>query len=306
MRFKPKNFVVLHLNWKLNIMQRPFICTKPRKNHLPVIYNSPHSGRIYDGNFLRQSALSFKEIRISEDFYVDTLLDSVVDYGAFLLEASFPRSFVDVNRAASDLDQNLILDLDVKSMNPKTAAGLGVIPRIVGDGVEIYPQKLNLKEVNRRLDLYYFPYHNQLQKLINQAIENFGVAILFDIHSMPHSCLESLDSAVSEPPQIVLGDCFGTSCDPWFSQAVFDVFDSEGFVVRKNCPFSGGFITKNYGVSEQNVQVIQIEIDRSLYMDEVNFTLKSGFFDLKKKLQKIFDLLSDIGGKKSLLVQAAE
>jgi len=271
-----------------------------------VIYNSPHSGRIYNANFLRQTALSFKDIRASEDFYVDQLLTSATHSGATLLEACFPRSFVDVNRAAYDLDQKLIEKLDIGSIDPRTAAGLGVVPRVVGEGVEIYQKKLSLEEVNNRLNTCYYPYHKKLQELINQAIENFGNAILFDFHSMPHNCLENNTSDKSCVPQIVLGDCFGSSCSPKFSQEVFNTFVSEGFSVTRNNPFSGGFITKNYGVSHQNIEAIQIEIDRSLYMDEKNLTLSDGYLKLKNKFRDVVHALSNTKERKSFTFQAAE
>ena len=273
-------------------MQRPFICHSPKNAGSPIIFNNPHSGRIYNGSFLRQAVLNFKQIRISEDFYVDQLLESVTKSGSFLLEACFPRSFVDVNRSPHDLDEKLIANLNSADINPRTAAGLGVIPRIVGDGIELYDTKLNLDEVNFRLDTCFFPYHKKLKELIGRAVRRFGGAILFDVHSMPHSCLESSTDRRCSIPQVVLGDCFGSSCGSKLSQKVFDIFVSQGFNVKRNSPFSGGFITKNYGLPNQNVQAIQIEIDRSLYMDEKNFMIHDGFFELKKKLQHIFHLLS--------------
>ena len=119
-------------------MQRPFVCHRPKLFDTPIIYNSPHSGRMYDSSFLGQSVLSFNEIRVSEDYYVDQLFQSATENGAFLLEACFPRSFVDVNRSASELDQKLIAELSPTIMSPRASAGLGVIPRIVGDGIESY------------------------------------------------------------------------------------------------------------------------------------------------------------------------
>ncbi len=287
-------------------MQRPFVCHRPKFFDTPIIYNSPHSGRIYDSDYLEHSVLTLNEIRTSEDYYVDQLLQSVTDNGAFLLEACFPRSFVDVNRAPDELDEKLIAELSPKVMNSRTSAGLGVIPRIVGDGIEIYNEKLNLVEVEARLNAYYYPYHSQLQKIINTTIKKFGVAILFDVHSMPHACLESYTDFRSQLPQIVIGDCFGSSCTSRFSQEVFDLFVSEGFKVAKNSPFSGGFITKNYGVSHENVEAIQIEIDRSMYMNEENLTLHPGFFELREKLGNIVRTLADNKRKKTIKFQAAE
>ena len=287
-------------------MQRPFVCHRPKLFDTPIIYNSPHSGRIYNSSFLGHSVLSFNEIRVSEDYYVDQLFQSATENGAFLLEACFPRSFVDVNRSPSELDQKLIAELSSTIMSPRTSAGLGVIPRIVGDGIEIYSEKLSLEEVKIRLNSYYYPYHRQLKKLIGHALEHFGTAILLDVHSMPHACLENFSDDKTQLPQIVIGDCFGSSCSPSFSQEVFDIFESEGFKVVRNSPFSGGFITKNYGVSHENVEVIQIEIDRSMYMNEKKLALHAGFFTLRKKLEKIVRSLAHRKREKSFMFQAAE
>ena len=287
-------------------MQRTFVCHKPKTLLSPLIYNSPHSGRVYSQRFLRQASLNLKEIRVSEDFYVEQLLDSVPASGSFLLEACFPRCYVDVNRSSNDLDHHLISKLDHCSMNPKTAAGLGVIPRVVGDGIDIYDKKLSLEEVKFRLDKYYFPYHRELKRLIKYSVEKFGMAILLDVHSMPHNCIDHLVDNKASTPQIVVGDCFGSSCSSTFSQTIFESFVSEGFKVRRNTPFSGGFITRNYGAPSQNVQAIQIEIDRSLYMDESNFKLHSGFPLLKHKLENIIISLAKNFDPKNFLFHAAE
>ncbi len=287
-------------------MQQAFICHDPEYVYTPIIYSSPHSGRIYETEFLDQASLKLKEIRVSEDFYVDQLLQAVTENGGVLLEACFPRSFVDVNRSCDDLDQKLISNLKTGAMNPRTAAGLGVVPRIVGEGIEIYNRKLSIQEINLRLKTCYFPFHERLQGLINRSIDNFGEAILFDVHSMPHSCLENSADDDCLTPEIVLGDCFGLSCSPKFSQKVFDIFVSQGFIVKKNSPFSGGFITRNYGVSSHNVEAIQIEIDRSLYIDERTFELHNGFFKLKKTFQIIINLLSNIKETERYPIRAAE
>mgnify|MGYP001262398030 CR=1 FL=1 len=287
-------------------MRTPFICHNPKNFNIPVIYSSPHSGRIYLREFLNKTPLNLQAIRASEDFYVDQLLDSVTGTGAFLLEACFPRVFVDLNRSSHELDRKLITNLSTDSISPRTAAGLGVVPRVVGDGVEIYSKKLSLEEVRARLTKCYFPYHKQLQKLINFSIESFGMAFLLDIHSMPHTCLNHLGDKKSRIPQIVLGDCFGTSCTPMFSQEVIDVFTSEGFAVNLNKPFSGGFITKHYGLPKKNVHAIQVEIDRSLYMDEKNVSLHEGFLALKNKIQNIVYSIGKIKEQKKYFFQAAE
>ena len=286
-------------------MQRPFICHKPRAGCSPIIFNSPHSGRYYSKSFLSQSVLSLDKIRLSEDFYVDSLLKPVVEFGSVLLEACFPRSFVDVNRSSTELDRKLITNAKESLTNARTLAGLGVIPRIVGSGLEIYKTKISSSEVDSRLNNYYFPYHNKLKQVVDNSINAFGFAILFDFHSMPNSCINQSRNNKSLVPQVVLGNCFGTSCDEKLSEKVFGIFSTSGFRVEMNNPFSGGFITKNYGVPKENAHAIQVEIDRSLYMDEANYTLHSGYSELKKKLRKVICEISKIKMYKNNFLKAA-
>ena len=287
-------------------MQRPFICHKPRVGCSPIIFNSPHSGRYYSKSFLNQSVLTFDKIRLSEDFYVDSLLKPVVEFGSVLLEACFPRSFVDVNRSPMELDQKLIRNAKEGLTNARTLAGLGVIPRIVGCGLEMYRTKISLSEVDSRLNNYYYPYHRKLKQVVDDSISAFGFSILFDFHSMPHSCINHSRDNKSLMPQVVLGNRFGASCDEKLSEKIVDIFSTAGFRVEMNNPFSGGFITKNYGIPKENSHTIQVEIDRSLYMNEANYTLHSGHLDLKKKLRKVICEISKIKMFKNNASQAAE
>ena len=123
---------------------------------------------------------------------------------------------------------------------------------------------------------------------------------------MPHSCINYSSKRKSVIPQVVLGDCFGASCEGELSEKVFNLFCAAGFRVEMNNPFSGGFITKNYGVPKENVQAIQVEIDRSLYMNETDYTLHSGYFNLKERLRNVIYELSNVKKIKSSLLHAAE
>ena len=123
---------------------------------------------------------------------------------------------------------------------------------------------------------------------------------------LSNSCINQSRNNKSLVPQVVLGNCFGTSCDEKLSEKVFDIFSTSGFRVEMNNPFSGGFITKNYGVPKENAHAIQVEIDRSLYMDEANYTLHSGYSELKKKLRKVIFEISKIKMYKNNFLKAAE
>ena len=268
--------------------------------------SSPHSGRIYQKLFLDLTGLSLEQMRASEDCYVDDLVETATRFGCTILQAHFPRVFVDLNRSFEDLDPKLIRDVDDKKTNKRIEAGLGVIPRVVGSGTEIYDKKLSKAEVNHRLRVFYFPYHLQLRKELAKIKRIFGYAILLDFHSMPHSSLQLFEKNSVDSPEIVLGDGYGTSCEPWLVDFLTRKFVMSGFKVAKNTPFSGGFITRKYGAPKNKLYAIQIEIDRSLYMDENNYSLKDDYLTFKAKLEKVIRSVSHVRHPDATHYDAAE
>lgn len=233
-----------------------------------AIFNSPHSGSAYPREFLGAALLDPVRIRSSEDAFVDELFSAAPAHGAPLMSAKVPRAFVDLNRAPDDLDPALIAGASRRFLNPRIAAGLGVIPRVVAEGRPIMNGKLPLAEAQRRIATYWYPYHDRLRGLIEAQRARFGAAILFDCHSMPRDALNSGLSVGQKRPNLVLGDRFGVACDRWLVDAATEIFTGAGFIVARNTPFAGGYITQNYGRPAHGIQALQIEIDRSLYMDE--------------------------------------
>ena len=228
-----------------------------------MLVSSPHSGRNYQGEFANLTHHAVGILRRSEDAYVDRLIDGVPGLGVPTIAANFPRVFVDVNRAANELDPGMYSDrvrakLDKDSR--RTASGLGVIPRISADGRPLYGRRLKFAEAERRLERCYWPYHDALTSLIGETKAKFGVALLLDVHSMPNQSSRGAD--------IVLGDRFGQSCDPRISDLVERQFRDQGFVTVRNTPYAGGHTTAAYGRPESGVHTIQIEVNRRLYMDE--------------------------------------
>jgi N-formylglutamate amidohydrolase len=234
-----------------------------------AVFNSPHSGSEYPRSFLARTRLDPLQIRSSEDAFVDRLFAAAPAHGAPLLAARVPRACVDLNRAADELDPVLIAGASRRAMNPRVAAGLGVIPRVVAEGRTIIDGKLPLAEAEHRLNAYYRPYHARLRGLLEEQRERYGQAILYDCHSMPHDALSSAPVVWGRRPNVILGDRFGASCDRWLIDAATEVFRAAGFVVARNAPFAGGYITQHYGRPQAGFHALQIEIDRALYMDEV-------------------------------------
>jgi N-formylglutamate deformylase len=184
------------------------------------------------------------------------------------VRVNFPRSYVDVNREPYELDPRMFsgrLPGFANTRSMRVAGGLGTIPRVVGDGQEIYFDRLDVEDALKRIELLYKPYHRAFRRLINKTQKTFGLAIVVDCHSMP-----SVGVTRDEPkrPDIVIGDRYGTSCARLLSDTVEDTFRSLGYSVGRNKPYAGGFITEHYGNPASGLHTIQLELNRAVYMDE--------------------------------------
>lgn len=260
---------------------------RPERLTSSVVCASPHSGREYAWSFVRRSALSELTMRSSEDAFVDQLIEDAPNFGAPLLAATVPRAFVDLNRSADELDPALIEGVRKIGHNPRVASGLGVIPRVVANSRAIYRGKLSQVEARKRLNDFWHPYHSQLASLLQDAHEGFGSALLLDFHSMPHEALDTVSRTSKDCPEVVLGDRFGASASSDIVDRVEAAFASAGFKVVRNTPFAGAYVTQTYGRPSRHQHAIQIEIDRSIYMNEQTLTLKSSFQDVKRALSAV-------------------
>lgn len=260
-----------------------------------VVFASPHSGRDYPWAFLRKSILDEHIIRSSEDAYVDELFESASEFGAAFLTAGAPRAFVDLNRSADELDPALIEGVRRQGHNPRIASGLGVIPRVVAGGRAIYRGKLTLREAQRRIDQYWHPYHAKLQSLLDQSVLRHGQAVLIDCHSMPHEAMDGVTRRGVKRPNVVLGDRFGATAGADIVDQVELAFVSAGFAVTRNAPFAGAYITQAYGRPSKNQHAIQVEIDRSLYMNERLIQPNDNFREVQEALRGVVAEVSRIG-----------
>lgn len=242
-----------------------FRLERPARWRGGVIVASPHSGRDYPGWFLAESVLDPLALRSSEDAFVDLLIAPAVAAGAVTLSALVPRAVVDLNRAADEFDPAAISGVASPRISARVMSGLGVIPRVVAQGRAIRRGKLPVAEAQARVAALWHPYHAALAALMDEAVARFGRAILIDAHSMPREALAHLDAPA---PDIVLGDLNGRSAEPAVTEAVAAALSDAGLSVRRNSPFAGAHIAEQHGAPSRGRHVVQIEIDRSLYMDE--------------------------------------
>ena len=268
--------------------------------HLPdtitcgAVFSSPHSGRDYPASFLRASALDGLAIRSSEDAFVDQLFGAVTDFGAPLLAASAPRAYVDLNRGVDELDPAVVDGARQVGGNPRVASGLGVIPRVVSEGRVLMQGKISMAEAQERLSLYYRPYHAQLRELLDTTRAAFGQVLLIDCHSMPREALANVSGVFGRMPEIVLGDRFGSSCSNELVEQVESLLVEAGFRVARNSPFAGAHITQAYGRPSSGQHCLQIEIDRSLYLDEATVTKNGQFDEVRAKLTGVIEQVCEM------------
>jgi N-formylglutamate amidohydrolase len=286
---------------------RPVVTHMPARITTSAVFASPHSGRVYPEAFRRSAAVEGAVLRSSEDAYVDLLLATAPDQGAPLITTEVPRAYVDFNRAESELDPALIPGAPRQPGNPRIASGLGVIARVVAGGRPLYRAPLTMAEAEARLAGCWRPYHAALAGLMAAQRARFGQALLFDVHSMPH---EALGGAAGAParnrarPDIVLGDRHGAACRPETLAAVEAVLLAEGLRVARNAPFAGAYTAQTYGRPAEGWQMVQIEIDRGLYLDEARVEPGPGFADFAAVMARVVAGLAQLGRAQAMPIAA--
>jgi len=279
---------------------RPCDIRAPVEQTVPVIFSSPHSGRIYPPAFVAQSRLDPVRLRRSEDAFIDEIFAAAPAHGAPLLRARFPRAYVDPNREAFELDPAMFEDSlpdYVNTTSARVAAGLGTIARVVTSGEDIYHGSLRFADAKRRIEACYMPYHEALRGLLEATRRRFGACLLIDCHSMPSvggpmdrdTGLRRLD--------MVLGDCHGTACAPAVTDMAERELQAMRFAVTRNDPYAGGFTTRHYGAPADGVHVLQIEINRAHYMDEATVARGDGLPRLVRHITRLIRAMVRIDPK---------
>jgi N-formylglutamate amidohydrolase len=271
----------------------PFRLLVPERPFAPVIFTSAHSGRVYSADLMSGVRLCALSLRRSEDCFVDELFRAAPACGAPLLAANFPRAFCDANREAWELDQTMFADPLpdwVNTTSSRVSAGLGTIAKVVASGEAIYSAKLPFAEAERRIYAYWRPFHDALARLIKDMKSRFGYCLVIDCHSMPSSGQGK--RAAARPLDFVLGDLHGSACASCVTRAAETLLSSKGYLVRRNDPYAGGYITRHYGRPGDDVHVLQIEIARALYMDETRIERLPEFLFVERQIADLVAALT--------------
>ena len=283
-------------------MTEPFRLRLPRESdRVPVVYDSPHSGRFYPPDF--ETSLPRTDLRRAEDAYVDELLDGALAYGVAVLDALYPRSYIDLNRTATDIDPELLSEPWPTPLAPseKTVRGLGLIRRLVVPGVEINSRKLSPAEVQSRIDTVYTPYHDALDRLIESTREKFGMVWHINWHSMKSKGnAMTPDGDVLRRNDAIVSDADGRTASPEVTRFVAYTLRGLGMRVAVNDPYKGGNIVRRVGNPARRVHSVQVEFNRRLYLDEPSVTKTTGFMALGRLIEVVS---REIGGVAAMQAQ---
>ncbi len=281
----------------------PFFELPAGEPPLPVVLSSPHSGAFCPPEALALLRAGPEELRALDDGPLDRLAAAGARAGAVALCARFARAFVDLNRDPAELDPELLAGGErpaglITSVRAK--AGLGVVPSRIGAS-PLWRRPLHPTEVADRLERAWWPYHRRLEALCDRQRARFGVVMLLDLHSMPTEVTITRGRPALD---VSIGDRHGTSCAPWLVALVEEVLGEAGLVCARNQPYAGGYITESYGRPAQGRHALQLELRRSLFLDEVSGAPTAGLARLEVLVERLVARLG--GALTAALRRAAE
>jgi len=248
----------------------------------PIVLSSPHSGSVFPKGFEGEGiALSNKELRTSEDSFVNELIEKASDHGMVSISMNISRAFIDVNRDKIEIDESMYFDFPHSTEfleKKRCRVGLGVIPRVVAPRMPIYNGLISHDDAMQRIENVYEPYHKKLKQLIDKVVRKFGYCLLVDCHSMPSKVCRIMED--EKQVDFCIGNLFNQSCEEKISEKLCESLSNEDHRVELNRPYSGGFITHDFCQPRKKIQSIQIEINRDLYMNEGEYSKKPDFSSL--------------------------
>lgn len=259
---------------------------------LPVLVAVPHAGRDYPDEILQNLRVAPHVLERLEDRHADMLLPDLAAIGCPTLVAHAARAWIDLNRAPSEVDPQMISDAPRAAFSQPSAkvrGGLGLVPRRLADHGELWRRPLPHAAVLARISGMHDPYHRTLAQTLGALHARFGCAVLIDLHSMPP--VKPEDSR--PPPQIVIGDRFGRSAGARSCDLAVRVFADRGFDVALNHPYAGGYVLDRHGRPARNIHALQVEVDRSLYLDAELCNPGEGMSRVRAVLASLVQTLAD-------------
>ena len=265
----------------------------PVADSCPLIFDVPRSGSDYPKEF--RSPASFDDVRRNVSMYVEELYENAPAFGATWLFACFPNTYIDANRNELDIDEALISGEPLPEFSPsdRSLRGMGLIPKFCGDGsVLLHDAPIPVEDLLHRIENYHRPYHLELSACISRFHENFGAAYHVSCHSMSSRGSKAVRDVGSPRSDFDIGDGHGKTCSPAFVEVVRNCLSGFGYDVTVNKHFAGAESIHRHAAPTKGLHSLQIEINRSLYMDENTYRKNENFETVKEHLTLLAQQLS--------------
>lgn len=267
----------------------------PETDPVPVVLDSPHSGTVYPDDF--RYSVGMDLLRYGVDFEIDDLFGSGPAFGATLIAARFPRSYIDPNRSPADIDAGMIDGTWPHEIQPsqKTETGHGLIWRTVGmDQAPVYDRLLSVSEVENRIEKYWRPYRNSLTAHLDKTADAFGGYWHINCHSMPSVWPNGFEGTGEPVPfDMIIGTRDNDTCSHEVASHARGLLAGLGFSVAVNVGFKGVDLVRDHGNPSANRHSLQIEINRGLYMDETTFERSAGYEPLRDAMTQFLEAFTE-------------
>lgn len=246
-----------------------FVLEALEPSDVPVLIAAPHAGRAYPARLLKDMRQPEIAAARLEDRFVDRVAKAVArEIGAPLIFAQAPRAMIDLNRAPDDVDWEMLprnaRPVGLRALQSRRVrSGLGLVPRRLPGFGDIWRGRLAEGDLQARIDCVHEPYHAAITRSLNVLRERWGAALLLDLHSMP----PLMPRPGCEPARFVVGDRFGASCHGSLVATTFAHLTGEGWAAAHNRPYAGGYVLDRHGKPGESIHALQLEIDRSCYLD---------------------------------------
>lgn len=261
---------------------------------LPILISVPHAGREYPAQLLDNLRITPADLQRLEDRYADRLVTTAIASGMPAIVANCARAWMDLNRDEDELDPEMVRGSAggrKVSGSAKMRGGLGLIPRRLMQCGDIWLRPFDALDVEQRLSSFHRPYHRSVELGLRAIHDRYGVALLVDIHSMP-----PLLPVGGYRPQIVIGDRFGQSASSLYSEMLLQRLKQIGMAAALNHPYSGDYILRRHGKVQNNIHAIQIEVDRTLYLDSELREPGAGLGATSAVVSELLALLAELAG----------
>ena len=262
---------------------------------VPAVFDSPHSGLAIPDDFgCRPGVRALYGSGV--DNHVEALFADVPRFGAPFLEALFLRSYIDPNRSADEIDEDM-LDAPwpgAVDVTMRVRIGSGLILRIGPNGLDFYDRRLTVAQVAHRIETYWRPYNETLAELMDAAHRRFGCVYHVNCHSnRTLGTVHSPDGAGTLRPEMEIGTLDGTTSGPGFVNLVRGTLEDRGYQVVVDGFFKGAGLIRDYSDPPAGRHSLMLEIRKDLYMDEETLEPNAGFARVKADMTHLTGVVCD-------------